>query len=440
MHSDDKSKDNYQKNPNSESKQTNSLRGLHSDEDKNKLPLGVKRSQLNAGHKRKKKSTGSYQLGVAGLAGGIFLGIIALTWWGLPRRAIMVSIDSIPQGVDAFVDGQRVGVTPVKYRSARRHKTIHVELRGEHMQSYQKDIELPLFGSVAPIRAAMPLSRAHLRLMSKPDKVQLFVDGRAQCSSPCELDNLSPRQMHVLRFEHEGCAPYWDVVEGEPDERLLVRADLKPEGVQNLVLLRILTLKKPVIFDGDDLTEAFAAGAVFVRAGRHLLKMGHGENAQRDLVVLSAGSSQRLVFGGADLAPPQPRLKAEGNDLDINETGGMQNVPGAQEDQEDLLKPKLVAATVDSLANYGLYLLARGQASEAKDFFVQALSLDRESPRAHRGIIASATDLGDFRLARGQLAALLDLHIELPDRDLLRDVYTNAAKAQLCHSEKDSPK
>lgn len=418
-----------------------SLRGLQAPDGERSLPPGVRRGNPTDPSKKRLPRWAIYLLFVFVLAG-----LSGLIPWLLAHRAVVVKVGSIPSGVEVLIDGQSVGVTPVEYRSPRRGVALQVELLGKNLEPYRRSLKLPLWGLPESLQVAMPLQRGKLQIHSQPAAAQVLVDGRERCETPCVFAELAPRQLHKVELLHQGCADAVDYVLAQPGEPLAMRFDLAPARVDQLSLFWVSAIHT-IKVDGIDRTNDFSQGPLFFRPGRHLLELGEGEKRSRDLIQLQPGKSHRLILNGLNAQPPRPILKAEGNELIINETGGSRapepaDLTVAKSGIVDSHKgaPEPVLATVSSLAEYGLYLLARGDGQQAKAYYLQALSLDHQDPRPFRGLIAAALELGDLSLARGQLAALLELHAEFPDREMLTHLYKETTHSGACQSAKDSPK
>ncbi|MFH1811975.1 MAG: protein kinase [Pseudomonadota bacterium] len=349
--------------------------------------------------------------------------------WLLRGREVALSVESMPVGAEVLVDGRRVGITPLRYQHPQRRGTLQLEIRAAEREPYLKSIELPLTGDLPHLVVAMPLQRAQLQVTAVPSSARVLVDGKESCVAPCVVEKLAPRVPHLVRAEFEGCAPVTQMLQPEPAEQLGLRFTLQPLTVRSLSLLQILGFKKPLVLDGEDRTRAFDDGALLLTAGSHVLEMGEGEARQAHLLYLGAGAAQRLDLRPRARPPVQPALKKEGD----RELEGVSEVRDDDVDGSGTgVSSNKVAASGDRLVDYGIYLLSRGQAREAEPYFTQALVLNPQSPRAHRGIIAVAVGLNNEQLALGQMASFLNLQTTLHDGELLREVFGGVRKAQRC--------
>ncbi len=110
-------------------------------------------------------------------------------------------IQSNPSGAAAYVDGQYVGNTPVRYGTTSGSHTISVRQSG--YQDFSSSVNVPGGGTI-PVVANLSriVQNGRLNLSSTPSGAQVYIDGQIAGNSPLAVNIAAGR--HTVEFKRSG--------------------------------------------------------------------------------------------------------------------------------------------------------------------------------------------------------------------------------------------
>lgn len=138
--------------------------------------------------------------------------------------AATVEIVSTPPGATLFLDGVRMGTTPVSTQVLPGEHTFRFELA-----SYQSAEVSQVVGALARVKIEQVLRETQARLVIStrmPKRTRILVDGQERGWSSVDL--LLPPGRHVLRLEGEDHEPYEKELTLAAGERFTLEKDLTP--------------------------------------------------------------------------------------------------------------------------------------------------------------------------------------------------------------------
>jgi hypothetical protein len=336
--------------------------------------------------------------------------LCALGYLGLTMRTVELPIESDPPGAAVRVDGEELGVTPVR-KVARRGQRFTLELQAPDREPHLTEVVIPLFGAPPGLDIELQLSPATLELSSTPRGAVVTVDSAAACRTPCTVTSLVPGRKHLVAIDRTGCAPASFVVEAEPGEAIDRESTLVPLQLRALALLRIKTDPGRVELDGEEVSELVRRGPFFVYGGEHLLRVGSAE--QEGLTVkVAPGSTSWIDLRQEPEAPPSPRAPS-----------GPPQRPGERRE-------------VSEEVEYGVYLLGQGRAGSAEAHLARALRRDDDDAFALRSLIALAIARKDLAGALRHARSLVELPRTPADAFRVQRVLDALGGEQSCAVEK----
>jgi len=138
--------------------------------------------------------------------------------------AATVEIVSTPPGATLFLDGVRMGTTPVSTQVLPGEHTFRFELA-----SYQPAEVSQVVGALARVKLEQVLRESQARLVISsrtPERTRILVDGQERGFGSVDL--LLPPGRHVLRLEGEDHEPYEKELTLAPGDRFTLEKDLTP--------------------------------------------------------------------------------------------------------------------------------------------------------------------------------------------------------------------
>lgn len=112
-----------------------------------------------------------------------------------------VSVQSNPSGAAAYVDGQYIGNTPVRYGTTSGSHTVSVKLSG--YQDFSSSINVPGGGTIPVVaNLAQIVQNGRLNLSSTPSGAQVYIDGNIAGNSPLSVNIAAGR--HTVEFKRSG--------------------------------------------------------------------------------------------------------------------------------------------------------------------------------------------------------------------------------------------
>ncbi len=132
-------------------------------------------------------------------------------------------IDSTPPGATVFIDGEKVGTTPLETQILPGERTLRLEL-GSHLPSEFAQ-NVPVRGEV---RVARTLEKVPARLVvtARPEGAEIWVDGKSVGKD--KVDQGIEPGTHAIRLSLEGFHPHEQTVEIAPGETTTVDRTLAP--------------------------------------------------------------------------------------------------------------------------------------------------------------------------------------------------------------------
>lgn len=141
----------------------------------------------------------------------------------LAPAAAELPIITRPAGAQAFLNGHRVGVTPLLKLEVPATGVQHLELRLKNYQVWEGEIRA---GSAPPVIPLVPLL-ARLRVRTEPAGGAVFLDGKPVGIAPLEHLSVPMGGSHTLRISRAGYEDWsaaLDPARGLPDPIVLVQA------------------------------------------------------------------------------------------------------------------------------------------------------------------------------------------------------------------------
>ncbi len=141
-----------------------------------------------------------------------------------------VSIQSTPSGAAAYVDGQYVGNTPVRYGTTAGSHNITVKQAG--YQDFSSSVNVPGGGTQAVVaNLARIVQNGRLNLSSTPSGAQVFIDGSPAGNTPLAANLAAGR--HTVEFRRAGyqsASSNVDVVAGRTTTYNAILVQIRHEG------------------------------------------------------------------------------------------------------------------------------------------------------------------------------------------------------------------
>lgn len=122
--------------------------------------------------------------------------------------ASTVRFESLPSSARVFVDGRRIGQTPLEWTEAKPGRTYNVEYRLDGHQSVQAVLEGPAAGELVTLsrsldaRAEAPTGGGKLSVQATPGWVKVFIDGEYVSTTPL-FEHALPAGTHEIRLVNE---------------------------------------------------------------------------------------------------------------------------------------------------------------------------------------------------------------------------------------------
>ena len=137
-----------------------------------------------------------------------------------------LSIDSNPRGAQAYVDGQFVGYTPVRFGT--RSGTHEVEVRQDGYETFRTSVNLA-GGQITPVNATLSQVQRNgtVRFTSQPEGAQVFVDGQYIGVTPT-AQNTFAEGTYQVRFSRSGYQDATSSFTVRAGANQTVNADLRP--------------------------------------------------------------------------------------------------------------------------------------------------------------------------------------------------------------------
>jgi len=345
--------------------------------------------------------------------------IIVAVVFALGSRSVEIPVDSVPPGAEVFVDGERVGVTPVSYAVSRRRGQIKLELSAMDRESFSKTIALPMFGEIEPWVVAMPFQRTSLEIRSRPDGAKVTIDGREVGTTPFEIDSLSTDESHLVELNREGCVPARLTIELEEAEKLVKEVELRSLGAGAIAAIHILSEDHLIWLDGEDVTTATRKSALLVYSGSHTLKTSHRGETEEKILDLKPATLQRVDLRVPPHFPPKPEMEKP-------------QKKKRRRNRRPPAKPTGVLASYDNLIDYGIYILSTDDTQAAEEYCSRALMMANDPTRARRCLIITAAARDQPEPLKKQLRSFIGASGRPSERIVARTIVDAIGKKDSC--------